>query len=60
MTCLEGAAPPSQKEFAFFSSNDTETGLSTSNILSVGRTDAIQIGANHTARMFWMSVEFFR
>jgi len=44
VTCLEGAVPPSQKEFAFFSSNDTETGLSTSNILSAGRTDAIQIG----------------
>lgn len=44
MICLEGAVPPSQKEFAFFRSNDTETGLSTSNILSAGRTDAIQIG----------------
>jgi hypothetical protein len=38
-----GADLPYEKEFAFSSSNDTETGLSKSNILSAGRTDAIQI-----------------
>jgi len=39
-----GCSSLSEKKFAFFSSNDTETGPSTSNILSAGRTDAIQIG----------------